>query len=122
MKDVPVDASNDWQPEVNGDWGVRVWFPDIMKEGEWHHLVFVFNRQVLKNSSFTLYVNGQQTTSTKMHYINQNPGENYYKCRCIHYPACGRCLVDKRNPSQLFSCLAPFYPDDVILLCTVVQG
>ena len=69
-----AEHSSDWQPEFSGEWGTRVWFPDIMKEGEWHHLVFVFNRQVVKNSSLTLYVNGVQVTQTKMHYINQNAG------------------------------------------------
>ena len=69
-----ADQGNDWQPEFTGEWGTRVWFPDIMKEGEWHHLLFVFNRQLVKNSSFTLFVNGVQVSQTKMHYINQNAG------------------------------------------------
>ena len=64
-----AETSNDWQPEFQGEWGARVWFPDIMKEGEWHHLVFVFSRQGIKNSAFTLYVNGQQVANNKMHYI-----------------------------------------------------
>ena len=68
-----IDQSNDWQPEFSGEWGARVWFPDIMKEGEWHHLVFVFSKQVIKNSSFTLYINGQQVATSKMQYISQNP-------------------------------------------------
>ena len=68
-----IDQSNDWQPEFSGEWGARLWFPDIMKEGEWHHLVFVFSKQVIKNSSFTLYINGQQVASSKMQYISQNP-------------------------------------------------
>ena len=41
-----TDQNNDWQPEFSGDWGARVWFPDIMKEGEWHHLTFTFSKQV----------------------------------------------------------------------------
>ena len=72
--ETPAEQSNDWQPEFSGEWGARVWFPDIMKEGEWHHLVFVFNRQVVKNSAFTLYVNGQQVANTKMHFITSSPG------------------------------------------------
>ena len=69
-----TEQNNDWQPEFSGEWGARVWFPDIMKEGEWHHLVFVFSKQVIKNSSFTLYINGQSVASSKMHYMTQNPG------------------------------------------------
>ena len=67
-----IDQSSDWQPEWSGDWGARVWFPDIMKEGEWHHLVFVFSKQSIKNSSFTLYINGQQVASNKMNYIQHS--------------------------------------------------
>ena len=26
-----TDQNNDWQPEFSGEWGARVWFPDIMK-------------------------------------------------------------------------------------------
>ena len=72
--ETPSEQSNDWQPEFSGEWGARVWFPDIMKEGEWHHLVFVFSRQVVKNAAFTLYVNGQQVANTKMHFITGSPG------------------------------------------------
>ena len=68
------EQNSDWQPEWGGDWGARVWFPDIMKEGEWHHLVFVFSKQIVKNSSFTLFINGQQVASSKVHYIPAQPG------------------------------------------------
>ena len=69
-----VVAGSDWQPEFSGDSGVRVWFPDLIKEGEWHHLIVVLNRQVIKNSSFSLYVNGQHISTQRMLYISQNPG------------------------------------------------
>nr|CAI5836643.1 unnamed protein product [Callosobruchus analis] len=64
----------DWEPEGAGEYGARVWCPDILQEGQWHHLVVVLNRAVLKNSSFSLYLDGQQIHSQKMHYISQNPG------------------------------------------------
>ncbi|CAG9859319.1 unnamed protein product [Phyllotreta striolata] len=64
----------DWEPEGQGEHGVRVWCPDILQEGQWHHLVVVLNRAVLKNSTFSLYLDGQQIHSQKMHYISQNPG------------------------------------------------
>ena len=51
-----------------------MWFPDLIKEGEWHHLIVVLNRQVIKNSSFSLYVNGQHISTQRMLYISQNPG------------------------------------------------
>ena len=58
-------AGTDWQPDFTGENGVRVWFPDLIKEGEWHHLVIVLNRQVIKNSSFSLYVNGQHISTQR---------------------------------------------------------
>ncbi|CAH1111054.1 unnamed protein product [Psylliodes chrysocephalus] len=64
----------DWEPEGQGEHGARVWCPDILQEGQWHHLVVVLNRAVLKNSSFSLYLDGQQIHNQKMHYISQNPG------------------------------------------------
>lgn len=49
-------------------------FTDLIKEGEWHHVIVVLNRQVLKNSSFSLYVNGQHIATQKIHFISPTPG------------------------------------------------
>ena len=73
-QETPLSKNSDWQPEFVGENGLRVWFPDLIKEGEWHHLVIVLNRQVLKNSSFSLYVNGQHISTQRLSYISQNPG------------------------------------------------
>ncbi|KAK9884773.1 hypothetical protein WA026_009003 [Henosepilachna vigintioctopunctata] len=64
----------EWEPEGTGEHGARVWCPDILQEGQWHHIVVVLNRAVLKNSSFSLYLDGHQLHSQKLHYISQNPG------------------------------------------------
>lgn len=64
----------EWEPEGSGEHGARVWCPDILQEGQWHHLVVVLNRAVLKNSSFSLYMDGQHMHTQKLHYISQNPG------------------------------------------------
>lgn len=64
----------EWEPEGSGMNGARVWCPDILQEGQWHHLVVVLNRAVLKNSSFSLYMDGQHMHTQKLHYISQNPG------------------------------------------------
>nr|CAD7590088.1 unnamed protein product [Timema genevievae] len=66
--------TGDWEPEGIGDSSARVWCPDLLHEGQWHHLVLVLNRAVLKNSSFSLYVDGQHVQTRKLHYISQNPG------------------------------------------------
>lgn len=49
----------EWEPEGSGECGARVWCPDLQHEGQWHHLVLVLNRAVLKNSSFSLYLDGK---------------------------------------------------------------
>lgn len=66
--------AGEWEPDGTGDNGARIWCPDLLHEGQWHHLVAVFNRQVLKNSSFSLYLDGQHMHTQKLHYISQNPG------------------------------------------------
>lgn len=64
----------EWEPEGSGEHGARVWCPDLLHEGQWHHLAIVLNRAVLKNSSFSLYLDGQHIHSQKLHYVSQNPG------------------------------------------------
>lgn len=48
----------EWEPENVGDSSARIWCPDLLHEGQWHHLVIVLNRAVLKNSSFSLFLDG----------------------------------------------------------------
>ncbi|CAK9831938.1 WD repeat and FYVE domain-containing protein 3 [Anthophora retusa] len=64
----------EWEPEGTGECGARVWCPDLLHEGQWHHIAIVLNRAVLKNSSFSLYLDGQHIHSQKLHYITQVPG------------------------------------------------
>lgn len=64
----------DWEPEGMGDCGARIWCPDLLQEGQWHHLALVLNRAVLKNSACSVYVDGQHIHTQKLHYITQNPG------------------------------------------------
>ncbi|UYV62149.1 WDFY3 [Cordylochernes scorpioides] len=61
------------EPETDNS-SVRVWCPELLQEGQWHHLVVVLNRAVLKNSSVSIYVDGQFASTHKLHYISQNPG------------------------------------------------
>ncbi|XP_052739616.1 WD repeat and FYVE domain-containing protein 3 isoform X1 [Bicyclus anynana] len=64
----------EWEPDGGGECGARVWCPDLQHEGQWHHLALLFNRAVLKNSSFSLYLDGQHMHSGKLHYVSANPG------------------------------------------------
>lgn len=60
MAFVYIDSDvGEWEPENTGDSSARVWCPDLLHEGQWHHLVIVLNRAVLKNSSFSLYLDGK---------------------------------------------------------------
>lgn len=59
-------ANSDWEPEVIGDSCARIWYPDLVQEGQWHHIVIVLNRAVLKNSSFSLYMDGQHVHTQKV--------------------------------------------------------
>ncbi|KAG8229679.1 hypothetical protein J437_LFUL010268 [Ladona fulva] len=69
-----LNGAAEWEPDVMGDAGARVWCPDLLQEGQWHHLVLVLNRAVLKNSSFSLYVDGQHVHTQKfltLHVLGQ---------------------------------------------------
>ncbi|GFQ88429.1 WD repeat and FYVE domain-containing protein 3 [Trichonephila clavata] len=67
-------SSLDWEPEEREECCVRVWCPELLQEGQWHHLTIVLNRAVLKNSSVSVYMDGQHHSTQKLHYISQNPG------------------------------------------------
>uniref|UniRef100_A0A4W3HF18 WD repeat and FYVE domain containing 3 n=1 Tax=Callorhinchus milii TaxID=7868 RepID=A0A4W3HF18_CALMI len=47
---------------------------DLINEGQWHHLVLVMSKGMLKNSTATLYVDGQHVNTVKLHYIHSSPG------------------------------------------------
>lgn len=61
--------TGEWEPEGTGECGARVWCPDLLHEGQWHHIAIVLNRAVLKNSSFSLYLDGQHIHSQKVIHI-----------------------------------------------------
>lgn len=73
-QETSLSANIDWEPEVKEECCVRIWSPELLQEGQWHHVVVVLNRAVLKNSSVSLYVDGQHVNTQKLHYISQNPG------------------------------------------------
>ncbi|XP_029841953.2 WD repeat and FYVE domain-containing protein 3 [Ixodes scapularis] len=71
---LPNLSGADWEPEVKEEGCVRYWSPELLQEGQWHHLVVVLNRAVLKNSSVSIYIDGQHASTQKIPYISQNPG------------------------------------------------
>ncbi|XP_045551374.1 WD repeat and FYVE domain-containing protein 3 isoform X1 [Salmo salar] len=47
---------------------------ELIGEGQWHHLLLVMSKGMLKNSMATLYIDGQLVQTTKLHYIHSSPG------------------------------------------------
>ncbi|KAG5834255.1 hypothetical protein ANANG_G00259620 [Anguilla anguilla] len=47
---------------------------DLISEGQWHHLVLVMSKGMLKNSTATLYIDGQLVNTVKLHYVHSSPG------------------------------------------------
>ncbi|XP_035514187.1 WD repeat and FYVE domain-containing protein 3 [Morone saxatilis] len=47
---------------------------ELIAEGQWHHLVLVMSKGMLKNSMATLYIDGQLINTVKLHYIHSAPG------------------------------------------------
>lgn len=60
-----MSNNSDFQPDYSGEYGARIWFPDLIKEGEWHHIVVVLNRSTLKNPTSSVFVNGQHIATQK---------------------------------------------------------
>ncbi|RXM93361.1 WD repeat and FYVE domain-containing protein 3 [Acipenser ruthenus] len=47
---------------------------DLISEAQWHHLVLVMSKGMLKNSTATLYIDGQLVNTVKLHYVHSSPG------------------------------------------------
>ncbi|XP_072261545.1 WD repeat and FYVE domain-containing protein 3 isoform X2 [Pyxicephalus adspersus] len=47
---------------------------ELIMEGQWHHLVLVMSKGMLKNSTATLYLDGQLVNTVKLHYVHSTPG------------------------------------------------
>ncbi|XP_024909182.1 WD repeat and FYVE domain-containing protein 3 isoform X1 [Cynoglossus semilaevis] len=47
---------------------------ELISEGQWHHLLLVMSKGMLKNSMVSLYIDGQLVNTVKLHYIHSSPG------------------------------------------------
>uniref|UniRef100_A0A8D1FCX0 WD repeat and FYVE domain-containing protein 3 n=1 Tax=Sus scrofa TaxID=9823 RepID=A0A8D1FCX0_PIG len=47
---------------------------ELIVEGQWHHLVLVMSKGMLKNSTAALYIDGQLVGTVKLHYVHSTPG------------------------------------------------
>lgn len=66
VHDCALAAGADWEPEVKEEGCIRFWSPELLQEGQWHHVVIVLNRAVLKNSSVSIYIDGQHMSTQKV--------------------------------------------------------
>ncbi|KRZ15735.1 WD repeat and FYVE domain-containing protein 3 [Trichinella zimbabwensis] len=57
----------------NADGFVRVGIEELRRDRQWNHLAVVLNRSVLKSSTVTVYVNGQQKASQRIQYVSHWP-------------------------------------------------
>ncbi|XP_006867792.1 PREDICTED: WD repeat and FYVE domain-containing protein 3 isoform X1 [Chrysochloris asiatica] len=47
---------------------------ELIVEGQWHHIVLVMSKGMLKNSTAALYIDGQLVNTVKLHYVHSTPG------------------------------------------------
>ncbi|XP_053559369.1 WD repeat and FYVE domain-containing protein 3 isoform X2 [Bombina bombina] len=47
---------------------------ELILEGQWHHMVLVMSKGMLKNSTAALYIDGQLVNTVKLHYVHSSPG------------------------------------------------
>ena len=60
----------DMEPILN-DTTVRFWCPELTQEGQWRHVVLIFHKAgIMKNSSVSLFVDGQHVNTQKVKLTN----------------------------------------------------
>ena len=73
-QEIPFAEQSDVQ--LNQDANVKIFHPNLFVPGKWHHLVVVLSRALLKNSTVTVYLDGQFLASQKLHYISTSVGSS----------------------------------------------
>ncbi|RWS27323.1 PH domain associated with Beige/BEACH domain containing protein-like protein, partial [Leptotrombidium deliense] len=78
-QEIPIFGDGDLlQPSVpvthDSDHNLRVWSPELIQESQWHNIVVVLNRALLKNSTCSVFIDGAHVTSQKLHYISSGVG------------------------------------------------
>ncbi|XP_054166813.1 WD repeat and FYVE domain-containing protein 3-like [Oppia nitens] len=67
-------GSSGFPHQFDADHHLRVWSPELIQEGQWHHIAIILNRALLKNSTVSVYIDGQLIASQKLHYISSVVG------------------------------------------------
>ena len=54
---------------------MKFWHQDLDEEGQWHHLVLIFHRAgIMKNSSVSLFLDGEHVNTQKVSVSKATPG------------------------------------------------
>ena len=67
-------GSTGFPHSFDADHHLRVWSPEIIQEGQWHHIAVVLNRAILKNSMISVFIDGQLIANQKLHYLSSVVG------------------------------------------------
>ncbi len=77
----PKILDNDLKPS---EYLVKFNCSELFQEGNWLHIVLVFNRAMIKNSTVSVYVNSNLIGSSKLHYLVSNSATNQQHSTSIH--------------------------------------
>lgn len=71
---------NEIRPDAqhDPDCFVRIWTPETLFEGRWHHIAVTMNKSNAKQSTIQLYVDGVQIHSQRICYITNHVGNLVY--------------------------------------------
>ena len=67
---------------------------ELIVEGQWHHLVLVMSKGMLKNSTATLYIDGQLVSTVKVSVLRNPPYKTVQWCvQSIYVCVCKRIFL-----------------------------
>ena len=67
-------GSSGFPHSFDADHHLRVWSPELIQEGQWHYIAVVLNRALLKNSTVSVFIDGQLIANQKLHYLSSVVG------------------------------------------------
>ena len=75
-QELPIFSNVNSKSGLDSDHNLRIAVPEIFEEN-WHHIVVILNRTLLKNSTIHIYIDGKLKLSQKLHYISSVVGGNF---------------------------------------------
>lgn len=68
------DNENRSDTNLDPECNVRIWTPELLVEGKWHHLVVTMTRSSSKQTSINVYVDGSLVHNQRVCYISSSVG------------------------------------------------